>query len=205
MRSGTKIRKRGRPRSFDAQVALQAAEQTFLRRGYAATTLDDLSAAMHINRPSLYAAFSSKEALYQKALAAYSQRMGRIFQEALEEPVFAKALKNLYSAALDAYVDDDGEAVGCMVACTAVTEAATDDVLCEQTKSIMDDIDALIARRVERAIADGELPQTVKATARSRLVVGVLHTLAIRTRAGAGRKVLDAIAADAAALLSRGP
>lgn len=203
LQNGTQVRARGRPRGFDTNSAVSAAGQTFLRQGYAATTIDDLSKAMGINRPSLYAAFDSKEVLYQHALHDYATRMRALFANALEEPVFAKALRQLYAVALDAYVLDDGEAVGCLVACTAVTEAVSNDLIKSHTKSIMDEIDQLVARRILRAVADGELPKNTDAKALSRLAVGVLHTLAMRSRAGTSRRTLDRIASDAVALLTQ--
>ena len=202
MQSLAKIRKRGRPRSFDSKEALEAAQVAFARKGYSATTLDDLAGAMGINRPSLYAAFSDKETLYQKALALYSEKMGALFRDALEsEATFAKALRKLYDVALDAYVSEDGEIVGCMVACTAVTEAIDHDGIRRQSKSIFDAIDAVAQERIERAKRDGDLPAKTDARALSRLAVAMLHSLAIRSRSGTSRKVLDQIAGDAAALI----
>ena len=203
LQNSTKVRGRGRPRAFDADVAVTAAERTFLRQGYSATTIDDLSLAMGINRPSLYAAFEGKEALYQRALQVYADRMGALFADALKERTLPKALRRLYSVALDAYVSQDGDAVGCMVACTAVTEAVSNTAVKEKTKSVMDDIDDLVARRIEKAIDDGDLPGTVNAKALSRLAVGVLHTLAMRSRAGTSRRVLDQMATDAVAMLTQ--
>lgn len=203
MRSSTKIRTRGRPRKFDISVAIDAAKNTFLRKGYSNTTLDELSAAMGINRPSLYGAFTDKETLYQKALETYAGNMTVLFRENLEgEPNFHKALRRLYAVALDAYYTKEGEAVGCMVACTAVTEAVNNPAILQQTKLVIDCIDALVARRVARAISEKQLPKNTDARLFSRLVVGVLHSLAIRCRAGASRKILDEIATEAAALLT---
>lgn len=203
IQNGTKVRARGRPRSFDVDVALREATQTFKRKGYSAATLDDLSEAMGVNRPSLYAAFDSKEALYRKALSVYAQEMQVRFQQALSEPSFSRALRRLYATALDAYYSQEGEAVGCMVACTAVTEAPTNENLRKDTRSIMDEIDHMVAKRIERAIAEGELPGKVRPKALSRLVVAMLHSLAMRARSGAGRKSLDEMAADAAAMFGR--
>ncbi len=157
---------------------------------------------MGINRPSLYAAFEGKEALYQRAVQVYAAKMRTLFARALEEPKFALALRRLYATALDAYVLEDGEAVGFMVACTAVTEAVSNNPLKAHTKSTMDEIDLLVARRIERAVADGELPRTADAKAMSRLAVGLLHTLAMRSRAGTSRRILDQMAADWVALLT---
>ncbi len=203
LQTSTQVRIRGRPRSFDLGSVVSAAEQTFLRQGYAATTVDDLSKAMGINRPSLYAAFESKEALYRRALHLYASRMQALFLRALDEPRFATALRQLYAAALDAYVLDDGDAAGCMVACTAIAEAVENAAIKSQTKSIMDEIDQLVARRILRAVADGELPKNTDAKALSRLAVGVLHTLAMRSRAGTSRRILDQIVSDAVKLLTQ--
>lgn len=202
LQNSTKMRSRGRPRAFDPDEAVSLAERTFLRQGYSATTIDDLSHAMGINRPSLYAAFEGKEALYKRALQVYADRMGALFADALNERTLPKALRRLYSAALDEYISQDGGAVGCMVACTAVTEAVCNAAVRDQIKSVMDEIDDLVAARFEKAIVDGELPRTVNSKSLSRLAVGVLHTLAMRSRAGTSRRILDQIATDWIALLT---
>ncbi len=203
MRNGTKIRPRGRPRKFDSKAAIGAAKDTFLRKGYSNTTLDELSAAMGINRPSLYIAFSDKETLYQKALQSYADEMTALFRDALEgEADFHDALRRLYAAALDAYVTSAGEPVGCMVVCTAITETPTHPLIQQQTKTIMDAIDALVVRRVERAVDDGQLPAETNARIHARLIVGVLHTLAMRSRAGMSRRLLNEVAAEASRMLA---
>ncbi len=202
MQSIAKIRTRGRPRSFDDKKVLEAAQATFARKGYAATTLDDLATAMGLNRPSIYTAFTDKETLYQRALTLYSETMGALFRDALEsEQSVSKALRKLYSSALDAYVGDNGEVVGCMVACTAVAEAIDHDGIRRQSKSIFDTVDALVQKRIEWAKRDGDLPQNTDARALSRLAVAILHSLAIRSRSGTSRRVLDQIADDAVALI----
>ncbi|MEQ1717024.1 MAG: TetR/AcrR family transcriptional regulator [Hyphomicrobium sp.] len=203
MQSSTKSKRRGRPRAFDGDEALASAGKTFAHKGYSAATLDDLSAAMGINRPSLYAAFGDKEALYRKSLEAYARRMESLFAAALEgEANFAKALRSLYRTALDAYVTDDGDVVGCMVVCTAVTEAVRNSDLRCSSKTILDEVDALVAARVRRAIADKQLAKGTDARALARLAVCMLHSLAIRSRAGTSRKILDQMAGDAVALIA---
>jgi AcrR family transcriptional regulator len=188
---------------FDSKVAIDAAKSTFLRNGYSNTTLDELSAAMGINRPSLYIAFTDKETLYQRALQTYADEMAILFRDALDgEPSFHKSLRKLYAIALDAYVDKTGEAVGCMVACTAIAEAPAHPLIRQHAKAIMDGIDALVAQRVARAVDDGQLPPDTHVRVRSRLIVGVLHTLAMRSRAGTSRKLLDEIAAEASRMFS---
>lgn len=197
----TKIRKRGRPRTFDSAEVLEAAQRTFERKGYAEATLDDLACAMGINRPSLYAAFTDKKTLYQQALDLYAERMCAMFTAALDEDDLQTALRSLYKVALDAYRGEDGEVVGCMVACTAVTPALRDAGIRSQTKSIMDDIDAIVGRRIARAVNERALSNDTNVATLSQLVVGVLHTLALRARAGESRKVLDELAENAVTAL----
>ena len=129
--------------------------------------------------------------------------MAALFRDALEsEECFPKALRKLYKAALDAYVMEDGQVAGCMVACTAVTEAMENGVIRGKTKDIFDGVDALVAARIERAIADGELPKSVKARTLSRLATSILHSLALRSRAGVSRRVLDDLSNEAVAMLA---
>src|SRR5436190_19772422 len=76
----------GRPRAFDTEKALDKALQVFWRKGYEGTSLSDLTKAMRINRPSLYAAFGNKEALFRKALDRYSQGPSAFWDDALRAP-----------------------------------------------------------------------------------------------------------------------
>src|SRR5438445_3107154 len=78
--------RRGRPREFDVEKALERAMNVFWRKGYEGASLPDLTRAMGINRPSLYAAFGNKESLFRKALDRYAEGPGSYVRDALEEP-----------------------------------------------------------------------------------------------------------------------
>src|SRR5438105_12548238 len=97
------IRKRGRPRSFDAAKALDKAMKIFWRKGYEGTSLPDLTRAMGINRPSLYAAFGNKEALFRKALHRYTEGPAAFFRTALEAPTARAVVNGLLGGASDAH------------------------------------------------------------------------------------------------------
>ncbi|MEM8805136.1 MAG: TetR/AcrR family transcriptional regulator [Cyanobacteria bacterium P01_G01_bin.38] len=86
---------KGRPRAFDTQQALESAMMTFWEKGYQATSLDDLTTAMGITRPSLYAAFGDKEQLFLKVIEFYQNRFSRRIGAALEEDIDAKSAISL--------------------------------------------------------------------------------------------------------------
>src|ERR1700749_3603582 len=119
--------RRGRPRAYDAQAALKGAMDTFWRAGYAGTSLDSISAATGMNPPSLYAAFGNKRALYLEALARYWEVSLAATREALaHDRPLAEALMLAYDAVLSLYFSGKGNARGCFVVGTAVTEAVED-------------------------------------------------------------------------------
>src|SRR2546422_7441457 len=94
-------RSAGRPRSFDTDEALDRALRVFWRKGYEGASLPDLTKAMRINRPSLYAAFGNKEALFRKALARYAEGPASYVREALEAPTARGVFEHLLSAGID--------------------------------------------------------------------------------------------------------
>src|SRR3989441_9709766 len=91
----------GRPRSFDPDTALDRAMHVFWAKGYEGASLPDLTKAMRINRPSLYAAFGNKEALFRKALARYAEGPASYVREALEAPTARGVFEHLLSAGID--------------------------------------------------------------------------------------------------------
>src|ERR1700685_3500609 len=86
MKRAKPVRALGRPRSFDTTHALDAAMNGFWRKGYQGASLSDLTEAMGINRPSLYAAFGDKEELFRKVLDCYTNGPAAYAREALEQP-----------------------------------------------------------------------------------------------------------------------
>ncbi len=91
----------GRPRSFDVDKALDRALAVFWRKGYEGTSLPDLTTAMGINRPSLYAAFGNKEALFRRAIDRYSEGPAAHAREALDEPTARKVVEKLLRGGID--------------------------------------------------------------------------------------------------------
>lgn len=193
----------GRPRAFDEAKALAAAQSVFLDKGLAAATLDDLTAAMQINRPSLYAAFTDKEELYLKTVDGYAQAMQAHATAALAEaPTLRLALKHFYAGAIEAYTGGGAHAVGCYIVSSAIPEAVCNERVRLRAAEVLRFMDAALERRFRQAVDDGELPAKRDIRELATLAGAVLHSLSVRARSGAKRKELDALASSAVEMLA---
>jgi TetR/AcrR family transcriptional regulator, copper-responsive repressor len=203
MRNGTEIEKRprGRPRGFDQRQALERMLATFWDRGYAATSLDQLALAAGLNRPSLYAAFGDKKAMYRAALSAFSERTRGEMSVALQGPTLVTALRRFYRAAIDVYLSGEDGQRGCLYVCTAAVEAVQHAEIRADLLEVLRMIDAALAARIAVAQAAGEIGSNHDAGDLGRLAAAVLHSLAIRARAGATRRQLEDLARLAVALI----
>lgn len=195
---------RGRPRAYDPATALAAARDAFWRQGFSATSLDDLSAATGMNRPSLYAAFGDKRALYLTALCQQAEGMVRATTAAMAfGDTLRETLTNFYSRAVGIYVDDRDTGRGCFLVGTALADAIGDEDVREVLKTSFEDMDRLMAERLQRAVADGDLPADTDVPSLAFVAMSALHGLAIRSRAGVGRETLEGWARAAAAMVCR--
>jgi AcrR family transcriptional regulator len=177
-------RTRGRPRKFDEDVALQAAGDVFWTKGFSATSLDDLSAAMGMNRPSIYRAFGDKEAIYRKALMQFRQGMEAAFAGTmLAEDDIRKALASFYQAALAVYTSGE-QPRGCLVMSTAVAAATCHPEIQADLLAVIRDLDQKMAKRLEQAREAGQLDAAFDATGRAFVAQSLLHSLSLRARAG---------------------
>ena len=179
-------RRRGRPRSYDPETALAQARDAFWNTGYAATSLDELSAATGLNRPSLYGAFGDKKALYLKALERTRREMAAGLEAALNAPgTVREALARVFAAAARIYLSGDAGQRGCFLIGTAVTESVADPDIRASVAAGLGETDAAFAARFRRAQAAGELDAGLDPAALAQMASAVLHTLAVRARTGA--------------------
>jgi AcrR family transcriptional regulator len=194
----TAVATRGRPREFDADEALAAALHVFWTRGYEGASLTELTDAMGITRPSLYACFGNKEALFRKALDLYEQEKLAYMQTALEAPTARGVAERLLRGAL-AQQSGGCDPKGCLgvissVACSVEAESIKAEVVARRASSMV-----ALVRRFERAKEEGDLPGHVEADALTRYVLALLQGLSVQSGAGAscadlGRMVDTALA-----------
>jgi len=198
-----KPQRRGRPRRYDYETALQQSMRTFWRKGYAGTSLYDIVAATGMNRPSLSAAFGDKHALYLKTLRSYWDAKFVAMEEALGAEALEEALLRAYDSALSVYFSGDDGAVGCFVLGTALAEALGD----AEVRAIIDagfrKLDAGFDARFRQAREAGELEPAADTGALAVLACATMQNLAIRARAGVPEDELRDIARKAAYAICR--
>jgi AcrR family transcriptional regulator len=186
----------GRPREFDVDQALDRALKVFWRNGYEGTTLPDLTMAMGINRPSLYAAFGGKQELFRKVLDRYAEGPAAYVREALQEPTARAVAERLLYGTIDV-VTDRRSPRGCLLvqaalACGETAEPARRELLSRRAAG-----DVAIRRRFERASSEGDLPADTDAADLASFLVTVMRGMAVQAASGASREQLRRVAAMA--------
>jgi TetR/AcrR family transcriptional regulator, copper-responsive repressor len=202
-KSNEEPRRRGRPRAYDPRAALRRARDTFWETGYSATSLDEISAATGMNRPSLYAAFGDKHTLYLKALEHYWQLAFVAMREALagDDRGLDEALMRVYDGQLSIYFSGDGRPRGCFAIGTATTEAVEDTEIRKALEEGLHMLDAYLEARFRTARETGELKDDADPAALAVLASATLHTIAVRARAGVPRAELREIARKAVSVI----
>ena len=195
-------RSRGRPRAYDAERALAEARDAFWDTGYTGTSLDDLTAATGMNRPSLYGAFGDKQRLYLQTLERYREFGREAMREALSyERPLEEALRAVFARAISIYVVGSHGARGCYLIGTAATEAVHDTKIRSALAAGLHELDDVLEGRLRHAIEHAELTTNIEPGALARVLCGVMNSLALRARAGESRETLEATAEAALRLL----
>jgi TetR/AcrR family transcriptional regulator, copper-responsive repressor len=186
---------RGRPRAYDPDEALVQARDAFWDGGYTGTSLDDLSNATGMNRPSLYGAFGDKRALYLETLGRYRELGREAMKEALSYEVpLAEALRRVFARAISLYLAGRQGARGCFLIGTAATESVRDAKIRSVFAAGLHELDDQLEARLRHALEQGEIVSDIDPAALARVVCGVMNSLALRARAGDSRAVLEATA-----------
>ncbi|MEV6561083.1 TetR/AcrR family transcriptional regulator [Nocardia sp. NPDC051756] len=176
---------RGRPRNFDRKIALERAMELFWERGYRGTTLTDLTTALGVNRPSMYAAFGNKEALFREAVTLYSDNLRIPVERALrgESTTRAAIAKTLHTYA-EAFTEP-GTPLGCLVVLSATDGPAHDDPLREFLTELRGSLQAGFRLRLQLAVREQEIPDTTNIATLAAYLGTVVFGMAIQARDGA--------------------
>src|SRR5436309_1536671 len=192
MKTKKTSRPRGRPRCFDTGKALDRALDVFWRKGYEGASLSDLTKAMGINRPSLYAAFGDKETLFRKALDRYVEGPVSYFHEALKQPTARAVIERLLEAAADALTNPCNPS-GCLMVQGALSCGEAADPIRQELIARRGAGEAAIRKRFERAKAAGDLPPGANPADLARFATTLIHGMAIQATGGASRKDLQRV------------
>jgi AcrR family transcriptional regulator len=186
----------GRTRQFDAGEALGRALEVFWARGYEGATLPELTRAMGINRPSLYAAFGNKEQLFRKALDHYQTGPQSFLAEALREPT-ARAVAEAIFSGFVRMLRGRGNVRGCLIVSGALACGEEAEPVRRELAQLRQAAVAALRERFERAVQEGDLPAGTDWATLARYVATVLNGLAVQAASGATEKELRLVSAMA--------
>src|ERR1700730_2391704 len=183
----------GRPRAFDPDTALDRAMPVFWAKGYEGASLSNLTRAMRINRPSLYAAFGNKEQLFGKVLDRYMDGPLAFFGKALAAPKARDVVEQMFLGAAN-MPSDPRTPAGCLVvqgalACGDAAGSVRKEMGARRTAA-----KAALRRRLQRAKREGDLPSNADPAELSHYVMTVLHGMAVQGADGASRDQLRRVA-----------
>ena len=188
----------GRPLSFDRDAALREAMLVFWRHGYESSSISDLTDAMGVSAPSLYAAFGDKKRLFLEAIRLYVGDPDAMAAAIDAAPTSGDAARELMVRAAATYTGKDTP-TGCLLAsATASVSAASADVQ-GAVANIRQGIEKRLRKRIERDVAEGVLPAGTDPVALAGLVMAVTQGMSVLARDGAPRATLLRIAEAAAA------
>jgi AcrR family transcriptional regulator len=190
---------RGRPRTFDRAEALQKAMLLFWEKGFQGAAMSELTAAMGINAPSLYACFGSKEALYREAMAFYEAGDGAELAAAIAAAPSTRAAIEIYLMRSAALFSRPGKPAGCMVVLSVVHAAGTSAEAGRALRDARSEMQGVLEARLRNDIANGLLPASCDPAAIAAFYCTVQQGMSIRARDGASRTELETVAQGAMA------
>ncbi len=187
---------RGRPRSFDKEQALDAALRIFWEKGYEGASLSDLTEAMGINRPSLYAAFGDKEALFRQVLERYEHGPVAYMSEALSAPTARAAVERMLKGTIAALTRPQSPR-GCLYVQGALACGDESSAMREELATRRSAGELALRKRLKKAKDEGELPGAADPTALARFYMAVMHGMSVQAAGGATRAALEGVAETA--------
>lgn len=192
---------RGRPRSFDRDQALQRIMEVFWAKGYEATQLNDLTTAIGITPPSFYAAFASKEAAFREAVDLYVATAGSGALRALDTGATTReSIRAMLMASIDTALSAPRSG-GCLLILGVVNCQSETEPLRDLLRQIRKDTERHIRARLERGVAEGDLPVSSNIQMFANYYATMMQGLSMQARDGATREDLQALVAPSMAAL----
>lgn len=170
---------------------MDKALDVFWRHGYEGASISELTQAMGISPPSLYAAFGNKEKLFRSALDRYAEVRKQVWAELMKQPTARAMMESLFARVIEFYADE-GNPNCCML--VKLSTAETDKVLAQHLCAKRAESEALLVERFTKAKADGELPDDIEPADLAGYFMTVLDGLSVRAAAGAKRQELHRVA-----------
>jgi AcrR family transcriptional regulator len=183
----------GRPREFDVDQALDQALEVFWRNGYEGASVADLTQAMGISPPSLYAAFGNKEGLFRKALDRYVEKRTTFWQEAVKAPTAREMVERLLAGTVD-FLSDECNPSGCLLVRGAMSCSEAADTIARELTARRAEGETILRERLEQDRTKGTLPPDLDPTDYARYVMTVLEGMSVRAAGGASRDELRKVA-----------
>jgi AcrR family transcriptional regulator len=196
-----KATRRGRPRAYDSAAVLDSAAELFWAKGFSATSLDDLSAAMGMARPSIYNAFGDKEALFVRALERFRDTVASGPVRAFESAGSIRDALNGFFGATVEYTTADTSHLGCLL--LNVASATDSPDVRHVLREFLAATEKLIAERLATAVESSELPSGYSPRDGARRAVNSMLSLGARARMATPREELLIDAAEATAIVLR--
>lgn len=195
-------RERGRPRSFDPQEALDSALQVFWKQGFQGASLQELTQAMGLSKPSLYAAFGDKQALYLKALERYVTLLVTRHAACLDEERDGRRAVEAFLRSLAAMLVDPALPGGCFIinGTADCGGAYTPEAVEQALRQALQGSESLLLARLQQAQRDGQLPVGSEVDSLAELFGSLIAGLAVLAKSGAPAAKLTRVI-DAAMVL----
>ena len=185
-------RPRGRPSNFDHEEALEKALKVFWAHGYEGASMAELTEALGINKPSIYAAFGNKEELFRKALARYTLGPAAFVREAMKEPTVRQVVEKFLLLAVD-FFSDRSTPNGCMIVQAALTGGQGSSEIQQELIAYRKNFETSFRERFDLAKEQGDLPQHVNTKQLAKYIATIHQGMSVQATSGATREELSAI------------
>lgn len=193
METVTHTQKLGRPRKFDKDLALDTALKVFMQKGYEATSLTDITKALGINRPSVYAAFGNKEELFAQALGRYIQGPIAYLNDVLSEKTSRDVVRVMLMKSVELIVSGAEQPRGCLAVQSSISSELAAAGIQQNIVNGLHQIEVNIKNRFDRAIAEGDLPNDTDSWLLTKYVTTLHKGLSIQASNGANEEELRGI------------